>query len=72
MNWVIGVKQHEKFMFFYRSQNWDIALKFAVDLRDEFNGTLSKYYDMMRERIIELKSSDLPSDWDGIYRATSK
>ena len=72
MNWVIGVKQHEKFMFFYRSQNWDIALKFAVDLRDEFNGTLSKYYDMMRERIIELKSSDLPSDWDGVYRATSK
>ena len=72
MNWVIGVKQHEKFMYFYRTQNWEVALKFAVDLRDEFNGNLTKYYDMMRERIIELQSSDLPQDWDGVYRATSK
>ena len=72
MNWVLGVKQHEKFISFYRSQNWEIALKFAVDLRDEFNGTLTKYYDNMRERIIELQSANLPQDWDGVYRATSK
>ena len=25
-------------MFFYRSQNWDIALKFAVDLRGYAKG----------------------------------
>ena len=72
MNWVLGVKQHEKFISFYRRQNWEIALKFAVDLRDEFNGTLTKYYDNMRERIIELQSANLPQDWDGVYRATSK
>ena len=72
MNWVLGVKQHEKFISLYRSQNWEIALKFAVDLRDEFNGTLTKYYDNMRERIIELQSANLPQDWDGVYRATSK
>ena len=72
MNWVFATNQHEKFLTFYRSQNWEIALKFAVDLRGEFNGTLTKYYDMMRERIIELQSADLPQEWDGVYRATSK
>ena len=35
-------------------------------------GTLTKYYDNMRERIIELQSANLPQDWDGVYRAETK
>ena len=33
---------------------------------------LTNYYDIMKERIIELKETDLPKDWDGVYRATTK
>jgi hypothetical protein len=37
-----------------------------------FNKELDEYYAMMDERIAELRSADLPKDWDGVYRATSK
>jgi adenylate cyclase len=72
MNWVFAHNQHEKFLTLYRQQSWILALKFASDLRDEFNGMLTNYYDVMKERIIELKETDLPKDWDGVYRATTK
>ena len=72
MNWVMASDQHKKFLELYRQQHWDMALKFASDLRDEFDGMLADYYDIMKQRIIELKESDMPKDWDGVYRATSK
>ena len=72
MNWVFAHNQHEKFLTLYRQQSWVLALKFVSDLRDEFNGMLTNYYDIMKERIIELKETDLPKDWDGVYRATTK
>ena len=72
MNWVFAAGQHKKFLDLYRQQHWDIALKFASDLRDEFDGMLADYYDIMKLRIIELRESDMPNDWDGIYRATTK
>ena len=64
--------QHTKFLKLYRQQQFDTALKFASDLRDEFDGMLADYYDIMKQRIIELRESDMPKDWDGVYRATSK
>ena len=72
MNWVMASGQHDKFLELYRKQQWELALKFAGDLRDEFNGMLTDYYDIMIERIIELQENDMPKDWDGVYRATSK
>ena len=72
MNWVMAHNQHTKFLKLYRQQQWYLALKFVSDLRDEFNGMLTNYYDIMKERIIELKETDLPKDWDGVYRATTK
>ena len=72
MNWVMAHNQHTKFLELYRQQQFDTALKFASDLRDEFDGMLADYYDIMKQRIIELRESDMPKDWDGVYRATSK
>ena len=72
MNWVMPANQHEKFLKFYRNKNWVLALKWANDLRNEFDGMLSSYYDMMINRIEELQGADLPDEWDGVYRATSK
>ena len=48
------------------------TLKFLNDLRNEFNGKLTEYYEMMERRIGKLEQESLPKDWDGVYRATSK
>ena len=72
MNWVFAAQQHEKFLELYRQQHWIVALKFLNDLRNEFNGKLTEYYEMMERRIGKLEQESLPKDWDGVYRARSK
>jgi adenylate cyclase len=67
----VGETQHEKFLDLYRKGNWDMAEKFATDLKKCWNGELSKYYDAMIERIQEYRN-DPPAKWDGVFRATSK
>jgi adenylate cyclase len=66
-----GEKQHDKFLQLYREGKWEIAKKFASDLKKCWQGELSDYYDLMISRIEEFEIHS-PKDWDGIYRATSK
>jgi adenylate cyclase len=66
------LKTHADFIRYYRMQDWDQALKYIKVLRNAFKGELNEYYGMMEERIEELRNAGLPSDWDGVYRATSK
>ena len=66
------LKIHKKFIKNYRNQYWDNALNDIKSLRNAFKGELNEYYDMMEERIEELRNSNLPSNWDGVYVATSK
>jgi adenylate cyclase len=66
------INQHNKFLDLYRQQHWDLSLKWLNDLRDEFDGTMTDYYAMMEKRIEVLREEDLPPDWDGVYRATTK
>ena len=66
-----GEKQHDKFLQLYREGQWEIAKKFASDLKKCWQGNLSDYYDSMISRIEEFQVSP-PKDWDGVYRATSK
>ena len=68
----ICIQQHDKFLILYRQQHWDLALRWLNDLRDEFNGVMADYYAMMEKRIEVLREEDLPADWDGVYRATTK
>ena len=63
---------HRNFIKAYRRQDWDSALSAIKSLKSAFNGELNDYYNMMTERIAELRISDLPKHWDGIFRATSK
>ena len=72
MNYDMAQRQHEKFLFFYRKQAWQLALRWLNDLEFEFNGMMRDYYDMMGDRIEQLQKADLPEDWDGVYRATTK
>lgn len=62
---------HSEFLNQYRMQNWDKAISTAEVLM-KHNKELIQYYEMMVERIEELRKSNLPPDWDGVFRATSK
>jgi adenylate cyclase len=64
----VGELQHNKFLGFYRSGNWEVAKKFASDLKKCWQGELVNYYDMMLERM----EGEPPANFDGVYRATSK
>ena len=64
-------KYHNEFLQAYRAGKWDTAYKLATDMRHSWKGELTQYYEAMRSRILDYKSSP-PKNWDGIYRATSK
>lgn len=68
---VIGQMQHQKFLDLYRQGQFDVAKRFAIELKQSFRGELDDYYSMMIERIDDLKKTK-PEQWDGVYRATSK
>jgi len=66
------LKTHEDFIRYYRSQDWEAARYHIKYLKTAFNGELSDYYDMMLERIDQLQTNPPGTNWDGVYRATSK
>lgn len=65
-------EHHDLMLDYYREQKWASALYTIENLKGEFDGKMDHYYDMMIERIGELREANLPTDWDGVYRATSK
>jgi len=64
-------RMHEGFLYDYRAQNWDNASAIARALI-KYNPELAHYYEMMIERMVELKAANLLKDWDGIHRAETK
>jgi adenylate cyclase len=67
----IVVSGHFAFLNDYRMQRWDGAISHANELMTQ-NKEMKKYYEMMVERIMELRTSNLDSSWDGVFRANSK
>ena len=65
-------EQHNLMLVHYRNQDWNKTIGLVTVLRGEFNGQMDHYYDLWLERIEDMKHANLPKDWDGIYRATSK
>ena len=56
----------------YRLQKFDLAIKWGDDLKGTFLGTMDDYYDVWIERCNEMKTRELPKNWDGVYRPTTK
>jgi hypothetical protein len=56
----------------YRQQKWNDAILAVNSLKGSFNSQMDHYYDLWLERIEDMKQANLPKDWDGVYRATSK
>ena len=65
-------QMHNAMLSLYRKKNFDRAIIFCNDLMGRFNGAMDHYYELWIERCKEMKDADLPEDWDGVFRATSK
>jgi adenylate cyclase len=61
-------EKHQEYLDAYYSGDWKKALKICNELTSNGNPELKHYYELMAERISQGK----PSNWDGVYHATSK
>ena len=64
--------RHEGMHKLYRQQKFDEAIEECKYLTKQFEGRMSKYYDMWIERCAYMKTQKLPKDWNGVFIATSK
>ena len=62
---------HDTFLKHYKNRDW---VKAENTLKDSIkpNTELEFYYNMMLDRVADLKENDPGKDWDKVYRATSK
>ena len=70
--WTTAQKKHEQMHEDYRAQRFDDAIDKCHMLHDHFDHKMQGYYDMWIERCEYMKTQDLPSDWNGVFIATSK
>ena len=71
-DWIMARDMHEGMLTYYRQQKWDDAIELCKELTGEFDGKMDHYYELWIDRIADMRTRDLPADWDGTYRATSK
>ncbi len=71
-DWIQARDTHNEMLALYRSQKWDQAIELCKELTGEFDGNMDNYYEIWIERIADMRTRDLPKDWDGTYVATSK
>ena len=65
-------KRHEEMYAFYQAQQFNKASTLCQQLKSQFSGKMSGYYDMWIERCEYMKTQDLPKDWNGVFIATTK
>ena len=63
--------QHDLFLKLYKERKWLEANK-LLNKCIKINPILEYYYNMMKERVADLKVNDPGKDWDQVYRAKSK
>ena len=68
----LGRREHNEMLKAYRSQQFEYAIEMCYNLIGEFDGQMDHYYQLWMDRCREMKLRRLPSDWDGVYHATSK
>jgi adenylate cyclase len=65
-------EKHNEMHRLYRAQQFDDAIKLCGQLKAEFDGKMTAYYDMWQERCEFQATQNLPKDWDGIFHAATK
>ena len=71
-DWLHYRQLHELMLEYYRKQEWKKAEALVETLKGQFDSKMDHYYELWIERIAEMKAAKLPTDWDGVFRATSK
>ena len=64
--------RHDGMHKLYLNQKFDDAIDECNYLKKQFEGRMSKYYDMWIERCEYMKTQDLPKDWNGVFISTTK
>jgi adenylate cyclase len=70
--WAKSKKKHDEMLKLYRNKEFDKAQKSCELLANHFDGKMEGYYEMWFERCEFMKTQQLPENWDGIFRATTK
>jgi len=70
--WRSAQIKHEQMHDAYKAQQFDEAIRLCKTVYTSFDHKMEKYYDMWIERCEYMKTQDLPSDWNGVFIATSK
>jgi adenylate cyclase len=65
-------EKHNKMHELYRSQKFSDAVELCEELKSEFDGKMTLYYNMWIERCEFQATQTLPKDWDGIFHASTK
>ena len=70
--WLHNKQLHSMMLDYYRKQEWKKAEALIETLKGKFDSQMDHYYELWLERIEEMRAANLPADWDGVFRATSK
>ena len=71
-DYIVAREKHDAMLAMYRAQQFDTAIDMSMSLFGEFNGQMDHSYELWIERCTDMKNVNLPKDWDGVFRATSK
>jgi adenylate cyclase len=66
------LKDHDAMLAAYRAQSFDEAEAIIDRCKGRLGGVLDVFYEIYRERIHAFRAEPPPSDWDGVFIATSK
>jgi len=61
---------HQDCITAYRQQNWQVCEQALESLQGRWNGELDSFYTHLAQRVAELKTQQLDSDWSGIVDKT--
>lgn len=59
-------KLHNTMLVEYRNRRFDYCNQALEHLKGKWAGKLDSFYDTFEERLVDLSSTDLDSDWNGI------
>tara|TARA_B100001057_G_scaffold482520_1_gene557999 strand:- start:1894 stop:3939 length:2046 start_codon:yes stop_codon:yes gene_type:complete len=71
-SWSVAQRKHREMHQLYKDQKFQEAIEQCKLLHNHFDNRMSGYYDMWIERCEYMKTQDLPSDWNGVFIATTK
>ena len=70
--WRVAQRKHVEMHQLYKDQKFQEAIAQCQILHSHFDGKMSGYYDMWIERCEFMMTQPLPSDWNGVFVATTK